>query len=164
MDRERKIHDVTFSWISFYKKKKKKYTYLFVFSNKKNGRFLTDLAKIRSSRWNERNKWWRKYLCSPFQVRWLERGRSWFQKAKRHERDNVSFFFHTCVKNTLRNRGNGWIVDRVPRQGDIKNLRQALSSFSTFVSNGNRWNWPNSTPCIGDSFCNVVARLISGAL
>lgn len=23
MDRERKIHDVTFSWISFYKKKKK---------------------------------------------------------------------------------------------------------------------------------------------
>lgn len=24
MDRERKIHDVTFSWISFYKKKKKK--------------------------------------------------------------------------------------------------------------------------------------------
>lgn len=26
MDRERKIHDVTFSWISFYKKKKKKST------------------------------------------------------------------------------------------------------------------------------------------
>lgn len=41
---------------------------------KRNERFLTDFPKSRSSL--KREKWWRKYLCSPFQVRWLERGRS----------------------------------------------------------------------------------------